>query len=81
VGAESITYRRRPAARSLRTELILELKNHHVPIMVYTVNHRGRDSLAVHLAELGIDGVFTDDPAGLRRYVDRSEAEVHRGPR
>ena len=81
VGAESIAYRRQPAARSLRAELIMELKDQRVPIMVYTVNGRGRESLAAHLAELGIDGLFTDDPGGLKQWFDQGRTEAQRGPR
>ena len=42
LGSESIAYRRQPAARSLRTDLIAELKKHDIPILVYTVNDHGQ---------------------------------------
>ncbi len=65
LGSESIAYRREPAARSLRTDLVAELKNRNIPILVYTVNSRGPESLAKHMAAIGVDGLFTDDPQGL----------------
>jgi glycerophosphoryl diester phosphodiesterase len=74
VGSESIAYRRQPSAGSLRSELITEIKNRHVPILVYTVNDRGKESLAAHLAEVGVDGLFTDDPGGLKQYFDQARS-------
>ena len=65
LGSESIAYRRFPAARSLRTDLIAELKERQIPLLVYTVNDHGAESLAEHLARIGVDGLFTDDPIGL----------------
>jgi glycerophosphoryl diester phosphodiesterase len=81
LGSESIAYRRRPAGRSLRTDLISELKKRHMPILAYTVNDHGPDSLAEHMAQIGVDGLFTDDPHGLRRYFERGRAEEPGGPR
>jgi glycerophosphoryl diester phosphodiesterase len=66
LGSASIAYRRQPAARSLRADLITNLKVAKLPLLVYTVNDHGPESLAEHLAALGVDGLFTDDPAGLR---------------
>ena len=81
LGAESIAYRRQPAARSLRTDLVAELKERHIPILVYTVNQHGRESLAEHLAQIGVDGLFTDDPQGLRRSLEVDAGAAHCGPR
>ena len=64
LGSESIAYRRQPAARSLRTDLISGVKEATIsrswstPSMIM-----GEESLAEHLAEIGVDGLFTDDPA------------------
>jgi glycerophosphoryl diester phosphodiesterase len=81
LGCESIAYRRQPASRSLRTDLMVELKEHQVPILVYTVNDHGRGSLAEHLSELGVDGLFTDDPTGLKDFFEQKPGAAHRGPR
>jgi glycerophosphoryl diester phosphodiesterase len=65
IGAQSVEYRRNPQARSLRWDLVEELNARGVPMLVYTVNDSGPGSLARHLAELGIAGLFTDNPRGL----------------
>ncbi len=67
MGAETIAYRNRAEAQSLRLDLVEELRQSDLPLLVYTVNEHGPGSLAGHLAELGINGIFTDDPAGLLR--------------
>jgi len=64
IGAASFLDRNRALAGSLRLDLIEELRTSGIPLLVYTVNHHGPGSLARHLAELGIDGIFTDDPLG-----------------
>ena len=66
LGAESIAYRRRPSAETLQPEGLAELKAAGIPILVYTVNDGRPDGLAEHLAELGVDALFTDNPRGLR---------------
>ena len=63
LGAESVAYRRRRDATSLRRDLVGTLEARDLPMLVYTVN--GSD-LARHLAEIGIAGLFTDDPGGLK---------------
>jgi glycerophosphoryl diester phosphodiesterase len=65
VGAESVSYRRRREAGNLHAGRIAELQARAVPLLVYTVNDHGPGSLARHLAELEINGIFTDDPAAL----------------
>jgi glycerophosphoryl diester phosphodiesterase len=65
LGTESIAYRRGPGATSLRADLVAELKKRDIPILVYTVNSRGPESLAEHLALIGVNGLFTDNPQGL----------------
>lgn len=63
LGSESTAYLRRPAAGSLWQDELAELKAAGIPVLVYTVNdHR----LGTHLAELGVDAVFTDDPTGMK---------------
>jgi glycerophosphoryl diester phosphodiesterase len=74
LGSESIAYRREPAAQSLRANLVDELKNRNIPILVYTINSHGRGGLAEHMASIGVDGLFTDDPAGARHDVERKSA-------
>ncbi len=67
MGSGTIAYRNRAEARSLRLDLVEELRKSDLPLLVYTVNEHGPGSLARHLAELGINGIFTDDPVGLLR--------------
>ena len=81
LGSDSIAYRRQPAAVSLRSEVVAELRSHHIPILVYTVNDRGPGSLAEHLAEIDVDGLFTDDPGGLLKQFDPKSSRPQRGPR
>ena len=81
LGSESIAYRREPAARSLRADLVAELKKRDIPILVYTVNSHGPESLAEHMALIGVDGLFTDDPEGRGRDVERNSAISQCGPR
>jgi glycerophosphoryl diester phosphodiesterase len=68
LGADSIDYRRRRTAGALRTDEIAELRSRGIPILVYTVNDHRPGGLADHLAELGVDGLFTDDPVGMRSF-------------
>jgi glycerophosphoryl diester phosphodiesterase len=66
LGSESVAYRRKPTARGLRADLVAELKTRNIPVLVYTVNAHGPESLAEHMAMIGVDGLFTDDPQGPR---------------
>jgi glycerophosphoryl diester phosphodiesterase len=77
LGSESVAYHREPAARSLKGDVVAGLNEERIPILAYTVNDHGPDSLAEHMAQLGIDGIFTDDPAGLARYFAASSAATH----
>ena len=43
----------------------LERSRLEVPTLAYTVNDAGPRGLAVRLAEMGVSGLFTDDPASL----------------
>jgi glycerophosphoryl diester phosphodiesterase len=65
LGAESIAYRRAGTAASLRHDIVAALKERGLPTLVYTVNHQAGGKLARHLAEIGVAGLFTDDPRGL----------------
>jgi glycerophosphoryl diester phosphodiesterase len=65
LGADSVEYRRRPSPATLRGGDIDGLKSYGIPILVYTVNDGARGGLAEHLAELGVDGLFSDDPARI----------------
>jgi glycerophosphoryl diester phosphodiesterase len=71
LGADSNAYRRQRSAAALRGGDVAELKSHGIPILVYTVNDHSPGGLADHLAELGVDGLFTDDPAGMRDHFGR----------
>jgi glycerophosphoryl diester phosphodiesterase len=77
LGSRSIGYRRSPAASSLRTDVIHDLEKRRLPILVYTVNHHGPASLAEHLRDIGVNGLFTDDPAGMRRFFESDSSSAH----
>jgi glycerophosphoryl diester phosphodiesterase len=66
LGEGSDAYRRRPSPQALRLDDIDSLRDRGVAVLAYTVNDSTRDGLAAHLAEAGVDGLFTDDPRGLR---------------
>ncbi len=66
LGSEAVAYRRNRDARSLRHDIVAELRSRALPTLVYTVNHQAGGMLARHLAEIGVKGLFTDDPAGIR---------------
>jgi glycerophosphoryl diester phosphodiesterase len=66
LGSESVAYRRIREARSLRHDIVAALEERGIPVLVYTVNHQAGGELARHLAEIGVAGVFTDDPRGLK---------------
>lgn len=66
LGSEAVTYRRHRDASSLRHDIVAELRSRALPTLVYTVNHQVGGMLARHLAEIGVKGLFTDDPAGIR---------------
>jgi glycerophosphoryl diester phosphodiesterase len=65
VGSDTISYRREGLAETLRHDMVTALKRRGLPTLVYTVNHQAGGNLARHLAEIGVDGLFTDDPRGL----------------
>ncbi len=67
LGFHSSAYRAQPAANHLRTEEIAQLRHEEIPILVYTVNETQPRGIAVHLAEAGISGLFTDNPRGMGR--------------
>ena len=66
LGAESIAYRNDPSSANLEAEELADLEAAGIPVLVYTVNDTRTDGLAQHLAELGVDALFTDDPRGMR---------------
>jgi glycerophosphoryl diester phosphodiesterase len=66
LGSEAVAYRRAGAASALRHDIVAALKGRGIPTLVYTVNHQAGGKLARHLAEIGVDGLFTDDPNGLK---------------
>jgi glycerophosphoryl diester phosphodiesterase len=67
LGAGSDRYLRDPSPGTLRCDDLAPLKARGVPVLVYTVNDPAPDGLAAHLAAAGVDGLFSDDPAGLAR--------------
>ena len=81
LGSQSIIYRRRPSSLMLARSVVKELKTQGIPTLVYTVNDDRPDGLAQHLAEIGVHGLFTDDPAGLGRYFKAISERTPRGPR
>jgi glycerophosphoryl diester phosphodiesterase len=66
LGADSVAYRQAGDASGLRHDIVKSLKTQGVPTLVYTVNHQAGGKLARHLAEIGVDGLFTDDPNSLK---------------
>lgn len=62
LGAESVAYRRRCEAHSLRGDIVDSLSERGLPTLVYTVNHQSGGRLGRHLGEIGVAGLFTDDP-------------------
>jgi glycerophosphoryl diester phosphodiesterase len=65
LGAGSEAYRRAAAPQGLRCDDLAALKARGVPVLVYTVNDAASDGLAAHLAEAGVDALFSDNPGGL----------------
>ena len=70
LGSESVAYHRGCSAEALDRDEIAELKSHAIPVLTYTVNDCRRGGLADQLAALGVDGLFTDDPQGLRSHLE-----------
>jgi glycerophosphoryl diester phosphodiesterase len=67
IGSDTVRYRRECSSAALRREVVTGLRERGIPVLVYTVNHQAGGNLAGHLAEIGVNGLFTDDPAGMRR--------------
>lgn len=59
MGAKSRAYQADSTPRNLRA---IDPSQPQVPRLVYTVNDARPDGLAAHLGEVGVAGVFTDDP-------------------
>ncbi|MHB1558971.1 MAG: glycerophosphodiester phosphodiesterase, partial [Isosphaeraceae bacterium] len=66
LGSDGVAYRRHRKARSLRHDVVAALRSRGLLTLVYTVNYQADGMLARHLAEIGVRGLFTDDPAGIR---------------
>jgi glycerophosphoryl diester phosphodiesterase len=81
LGCKTVFYRQDPASKSLHGEAVAGLKKVRIPVLAYTVNDHGPESLAEHLAQLGVDGIFTDNPAGLAGYFAARSAATHKDPR
>lgn len=67
LGAAADAYLTNPSAATLRTLDLIPLTEAGVPVLVYTVNDASTNGLAVHLAEAGVRGFFTDAPVELRQ--------------
>jgi glycerophosphoryl diester phosphodiesterase len=80
LGAGAVSYRRRPSAEALRHDDVAALKQAGVPVLAYTVNHQAGGRLAGHLAEIGVDGLFTDDPGGLKRNFAHTKKQMNMIP-
>jgi glycerophosphoryl diester phosphodiesterase len=78
LGADSVEYRFRRSAAALRGREIEGVKSYGIPILVYTVNDSARGGLAEHLAELGVDGLFSDDPASILTLFGSDQAHAGR---
>jgi glycerophosphoryl diester phosphodiesterase len=76
LGAASDAYLRAPSPHVLRCDVLAALKQHDVPVLVYTVNETAPDGLAAHLAAAGVDALFTDDPAGLARLFSAGDPSM-----
>jgi glycerophosphoryl diester phosphodiesterase len=75
LGSESIGYHHRRTAEALWSDGMAELRSRGIPVLVYTVNDHQPGGLADHLAELGVAGLFTDDPVGMRAHFDGASAQ------
>lgn len=67
LGAQSTAYRKSASVGALWKDVIDDLRASRVPLLVWTVNQHGPGSLTDHLAQLGAEGIITDDPAGMLR--------------
>jgi glycerophosphoryl diester phosphodiesterase len=65
LGAGSDAYRRTAAPDALRSDDLAALKARGIPVLVWTVNDTAQDGLAAHLAGLGVDALFSDNPSGV----------------
>ena len=65
LGAEAGGGRRSARARAFEAHGLARLRRAGVPTFVFTVNDAAPGGLADQLAEAGVAGVFTDDPAAL----------------
>jgi glycerophosphoryl diester phosphodiesterase len=66
LGAGSVGYRRQPSPARLWADEVAVLKAGGIPTLVYTVNDHLPGGLAEHLAQIGVDALFTDDPAAMK---------------
>lgn len=58
-----------PASQRLDRATLRALHDQGLSVLVYTVNDVRPGGIADQLARAGVDGLFTDDPAGMRRAV------------
>jgi len=81
LGSQSIAYRRHPASSALAGRVVEELKVRGISTLVYTVNDHRPGGLSQHLAEIGVNGLFSDDPSGHRHYFEAVSERTPREPR
>jgi len=81
LGSQSIVYRRHPASLLLARRVVKDLKVQGISTLVYTVNDHRPGGLAQHLAEIGVNGLFTDDPSGLRHHFETVSERTPGEPR
>jgi glycerophosphoryl diester phosphodiesterase len=67
LGAHSNAYRKSSSVGALWKDVIDDLRASRVPLLVWTVNQTGPGSLSDHFRQLGVEGIITDDPAGVLR--------------
>jgi glycerophosphoryl diester phosphodiesterase len=68
LGLESTVMGSRDVFKLPRNDIVSALKGRGIPLLVFTVNDRGAGSVSDRLAAIGVDGLFTDDPAGLVEF-------------
>ena len=81
MGGDTVAFRQERSANALRVELVAELQKRDIPLLVYTVNDHGPESLADHLGRLKVDGIFTDDPDSIKRFYDSGPGTSAGAPR
>jgi glycerophosphoryl diester phosphodiesterase len=61
-----------PRGERLRADDLRALDRAGIPVLSFTVNDARPGGLARRLADVGVSGLFTDDPGGLLRLFERA---------